>query len=390
MDIDTKSEYDLEDICSVFTKTPKESILALLFIFQYCKKTDSHLDSVLPGGSGIRSDNTQPEKFRIALRELLGWGECYIRSVNHISSLVSISKKLLPYLQTRYHKSAEGFNNLLFRGIVISENKISPLHLAAACSDPAYIEILLSQDGIKRVCDVNVQSSVLQTPLHISALYNKFENANSLISFGYRFDIEHEDVYSRTPLSYAIEKGSHRMVKLFLQRGADPNYSPRDAPALIPLNLAINTCDIQILNLLLEHGADPNFDTLLTSDKPLYRAIENSSKAFVESLLRYHADANIPKCNALHYAINCSRWKLIESILPFIKDLDQTYKGENVYVKINKTMPERNADLVALKQKLLTMIQDQIRAQHDGISGLSSHFSRASFLGGHLKFSMSN
>jgi ankyrin repeat protein len=60
-------------------------------------------------------------------------------------------------------------------------------------------------------------------------------------------------------LSSAVEFGHHDIVKLLLERGADPNWPEGTyAPRGVALHAAARAGDRPVVELLLDHGADPN------------------------------------------------------------------------------------------------------------------------------------
>jgi ankyrin repeat protein len=62
----------------------------------------------------------------------------------------------------------------------------------------------------------------------------------------------------RRALSAAVEFGREPIVRLLLERGADPSWPDADAPKGAALHAAARAGDRRLVELLLAHGADPN------------------------------------------------------------------------------------------------------------------------------------
>ncbi|XP_066943528.1 ankyrin repeat domain-containing protein 49-like [Macrobrachium rosenbergii] len=62
----------------------------------------------------------------------------------------------------------------------------------------------------------------------------------------------------KTALTYAVQKGDVRMVRLLLQYGANTNSYVEMSLAFPPSFWAVDTNNTEILKLLLEYCADPN------------------------------------------------------------------------------------------------------------------------------------
>jgi ankyrin repeat protein len=83
----------------------------------------------------------------------------------------------------------------------------------------------------------------------------------------------------RRPLSAAVEFGHTDIVRLLLERGADPNWDEPTAPKGRSLHSAAGDGNLTMVELLLAHGADPNSmvdssgSATFTASKPKIRSL---------------------------------------------------------------------------------------------------------------------
>jgi ankyrin repeat protein len=97
-----------------------------------------------------------------------------------------------------------------------------------------------------------------------------------------------------TPLVLAAGHGNLEVVRLLLERGADPNL-PEDgnAPHGRALYSAVYGKHFDVAKLLLEHGANPNQEVESSADAPSI-AIMNSDTKMIELLASYGGVWQIP------------------------------------------------------------------------------------------------
>ena len=140
------------------------------------------------------------------------------------------------------------------------------------------------------------------SPMQKAIASNRYNKVKRLIKDGYDVNEDNINSYPPTPLTYAVDKGRIRIVKLLTENGADINLSPRGRGN--PLVIAIDRGDTAIVNYLLAQGADvstkENFDPIVCA----IRSFKPNSKNVIESLIKYGADINANNGAALREAIS--------------------------------------------------------------------------------------
>lgn len=115
------------------------------------------------------------------------------------------------------------------------------------------------------------------------------------------------------PLFSAVFRCDHKLIKLLLENGADPNHLTNEGESLLTIVLN-NNCSKETVKLFLDYGADPNIvgkklRYVQNSEKrfltPFEFAIINSSYDVVNLFLKYMVinDNDLNRKNILSYAL---------------------------------------------------------------------------------------
>ena len=94
------------------------------------------------------------------------------------------------------------------------------------------------------------------TMLHIQADRGEPKDVEKLLDAHPEFLENKSGVMGRTPLRRACTGGNLPVVKLLLERGADPNETTLDGRS--PLWIALESKDLEMVKLLCRYGADPH------------------------------------------------------------------------------------------------------------------------------------
>ena len=164
-------------------------------------------------------------------------------------------------------------------------------------------------------------------------------------------------------LGEAVSQNCMRVVREYIESGADPNVS---ADGLVPLREACFSENIPMIKYLLEHGANPNGrdpdndETVLESY--IHHCYKRVNTAVLRRLLRAGANPNLRKAKELrpmfHWAIFNNIKRLVSILLEYGADVNQRGKvhdGETPLmtaayfadISIMKMLLERGADVNA-------------------------------------------
>jgi ankyrin repeat protein len=201
-------------------------------------------------------------------------------------------------------------------------------------------------------------SETQMTKLHVTAYFGLTQLTGTLL------DEQHKDAnpnitdgYSRTPLHYAVENGHQEVVKLLLDKDADPNIENRYS-GRTPLQNAVENGHQEVVKLLLDKDADPNIESRYSGQTPLQNAVENGHQEVVKLLLDKDADPNIESRYSgqtpLHYAVENGHQEVVKLLLDKDADpnIESRYSGqtplqnavENGYREVVKLLLDKDAD----------------------------------------------
>jgi ankyrin repeat protein len=248
------------------------------------------------------------------------------------------------------HVTAEG------RPKSLDSGGLTPLLYAARENCMACVDVLL-----KHKADIDLPDPDGVTPLLVAVMNANWDLAKQLIEAG--ADVNQWDVFGEAPLYTAIDLRTRidggrasidplntntgiGIIKLLLERGADPNMQLFFKPANVrgalhtrgatPLIRAAINADTEVMKLLLEKGADA---TITTADRqtPIHavlagRASEPQAVELITMLQKSGADVNMVALinhgeeirggTALHYAVR-KRYKNVIKLLASMNiDLD--------------------------------------------------------------------
>jgi uncharacterized protein len=248
------------------------------------------------------------------------------------------------------HIQAEG------RPKSLDSGGFTPLLYAARENCIACVDVLL-----KNKADIDLPDPDGVSPLLVAIMNANWDLAKQLIAAG--ADVNQWDIYGESPLITAIDLRTRidggrasidppnttsglAIVKLLLERGADPNmqlfFKPANARGAVmtrgatPLIRAAVNGDLEVVKLLLEKRADA---TLATADRqtPIHavlagRAPEPQALELIRALQKAGADVNVVALinhpeeirggTALHYAVRKRFKTVIKELASFGIDMN--------------------------------------------------------------------
>ncbi|KAJ8668919.1 hypothetical protein QAD02_000178 [Eretmocerus hayati] len=180
----------------------------------------------------------------------------------------------------------------------------TPLLLAVKYGDAYSIQELVNAGA--SVDPVDAQPSLR---LHMAVLLGDWETVESLLESG--ASSNYVDISGDTPLMLAIRCGEKEMAQKLIDAGADVTYVHNEENEYqeinSPLHVAVQGCNLEMLKLLLDRGADPNrantkrYSVLSTATR-----IKRNRIPILEILLNHGADMynSRASCGSIHNGIN--------------------------------------------------------------------------------------
>ena len=184
----------------------------------------------------------------------------------------SLNHKQLMELFEEVHKKAESLSELhrcshhndaesIVELVVENDHPIdtlaignrTPLLWASPSSTGKVMSALLELGA-----DVNSRREDGNTAMILAVEWNNYTSVRLLADYG--ADLNASDDKGETPLHHAINRGRHSLSSALIAFGCNVNI--QDKAGYSPLHLATKTVDTSLLKLLLERMADPNPQTV--------------------------------------------------------------------------------------------------------------------------------
>ena len=175
----------------------------------------------------------------------------------------------------------------------------TPIRLAVINGHKAMVKLLI--DNGADIADINdrereglwcrtTTDTAGATPLEKAVYLEDYETVRNLLEAGAKIEV-HED----SALMGAAYKGNEKMVRLFLNHGADVNFVNDYGES--PLSRGLT--HLGVVKMLVEKGADVNFRDKDRGDSVLERALDNGDLPVVKVLMEKGAKLDDPFFEAI-------------------------------------------------------------------------------------------
>lgn len=211
------------------------------------------------------------------------------------------------------------------------------------------VELVLKTTSTR--INLNAENEKGQTPLFCAAYYGHTAVIKVLLERG--ADPNCRDRMNQTPLLYAAEQNDVAMAKALLERGADPNCKNNDHET--PLLCATKGGHLEAVEILLKEGADPNCKKN-NHETPLLFAARMGNIEAVKALLEGGADSKHGDKSGrtpLSYAAGYGHEEVVEALLEGGANLNSeansgraplSYAAEYGHVAVIEILIDRGAN----------------------------------------------
>ncbi|KAL9578773.1 MAG: hypothetical protein Q9212_005506 [Teloschistes hypoglaucus] len=189
------------------------------------------------------------------------------------------------------------------------------LHMAAISGDIPAIRLLIAR-GAK----VDQRSDELRTPLHDAVYHAKLDSIKILLEKGADITLEAgEEEYTMLNLallkfSPLITSARFKTVEFLLDRGCDPNRDDGCGRGSTMMQLAAGLGDIGLTQLFLDRGAQINFSP--NSPSAIVNAAGGGNAKVVQLLLSHATDADLASSReAMHWAAASGRIEVVKLLI---------------------------------------------------------------------------
>jgi ankyrin repeat protein len=258
-------------------------------------------DYVSACGQAILSSQALSYDIRELPRELTGM---------HLAAYFGLEKAIAVLLARNYNiESIDSYGQTPLFWAVLSKQTATAELLLSCGTDPNLIantKLLLNNEYWWI-------STGFDMPLGCAVRMRSLEMVRILLQRGANPNIYPDD--NMTALFQAAQNGDFEIIHLLLQHGADPNIHPyRGGTALC---LAARDGNLEIIHLLLQHGADPNIHPYRGGTALCWAAARKKNLEIVNVLLQHGADPNFcPNSGtALCWAARNGHFEIINSLL---------------------------------------------------------------------------
>eukprot|EP01129_Flabellula_baltica_P003267 TRINITY_DN13066_c0_g1_i1.p1 TRINITY_DN13066_c0_g1~~TRINITY_DN13066_c0_g1_i1.p1 ORF type:complete len:731 (+),score=122.44 TRINITY_DN13066_c0_g1_i1:31-2223(+) len=184
---------------------------------------------------------------------------------------------------------------------------------------------------LEKGANINCSDDAGNTLLHRCIIDNDLKPLAHDLLMNYNVDVQAKNKQQNNPLIIAIHEEDDHIVRMLLQRGADPNIK---CDTVFPIHAAADTDNLDIVKILVDFGADINIVDSL-GNSPLHIASKRGSLEIVEYLLGAKVDTRITNnlfLKAFDMTSNERIRKLIEDWDPSTKSWKWEFDSTNLAI----------------------------------------------------------